>query len=1183
MNSCLADNATCAASAFEVDWPTFAWCLLAAYITLLLGALVFYELRSRWREVEFTVPTPTPVGGVVVETCDGRYQLTSSAGSRTELVLHEVNVTSGVPTFVYRPAPALAGLEMSQPGSVVRKVIGSVSPNFTVPLFRGEEHAGHGFFITGPTSSALVTAGHVASALGSRIRILHKDAGAGVCKASEFDVVWNFLTPDQDDLHPGDIAYAKIPYPVICNTGYRPLAHSQLIYNPTGSCFVHAFHGGEWCYSSGQYAALDTPVPGLYGHRATTFGGYSGALIYDNTRRVSGMHIGAANEQGGVNVYITSVQLAQCFRYLGYNLSPPRAVPESAMRHARDYDEDQVFDPKRGDDYYQQRRELRDDYSRRGYINEDDDDVENEELSHMQADYFSGADKGGSSHRHVTPLRDMDFFQRRAKPRYIGGSDVRTYGRTRGLHEGQLSEVTPAERVAAFSQYAQEQDKNRTEPTPAPETEVACAATESVAAEPVVPVTVEVPKPPVSAVPVPEAAIVKSVTPTGLTKNQIRNQRRKQAHSPQPPKDLPLGPAVSGMPSTTLRRSLPGKQHCAGEKYLQTFTSRRELHEHAYGSKPAPIVAAIASGKRWWNNTVDEKPETLPPSLTKKGRTDTTAIASTKQAYADYLATGDLKRLLTDMMSVPVANWEASSQCQDLLHLSKFDLLEPDPCNHHNVHEETEGVFTYIGTVPHQSRVGFEHGDKLRQEHVDAMLLAYGETLGLDHHALPPGGRKAKAAMIDSLISQAKAVNKKGLGAAGGWLDEKFRQTLDRMPCNAKMDDKGEFHSPDLVELFNEILSGMDGDKSAGWSAYTMPGPKSAWMKGTMPSTLLRYTVLRLCARIVYRHVLPTMSPGEMWSKGLVDPRQVFLKAEAHSVKKQTAKRWRLIWVSSFVDLMCQSLLHHTMNKAQIKTYQADYYFTSIMSGSGHHEEGLTSIGHKFKYVARKSPTGEVSSSDASGWDFSVSRDEMLVEAEYRHICEPVEREWSDTRYELLIAEALCNSAHVLNVAGMIVACNVFGILASGIASTTAMNSFIRVLTAFLSGVEEAAAGGDDLFYAGRFSEAVFDSIGHTTKAGSCTTLDCREQSGLLEYNSHHFTFEDGTLKADRTKDSCIKTLSNLELKHFAKPPSSDTICGIAGALSGTPFGGDAFQHYLSLRGWDFPVQLGDFEEYWDA
>jgi len=342
---------------------------------------------------------------------------------------------------------------------------------------------------------------------------------------------------------------------------------------------------------------------------------------------------------------------------------------------------------------------------------------------------------------------------------------------------------------------------------------------------------------------------------------------------------------------------------------------------------------------------------------------------------------------------------------------------------------------------------------------------------------------------------------------------------------------------------FDAVVDGFDPSKSSGFSAKRIAGSKGAWVTGE-PRELLKYLVkFRMALRMADAHLLGTMSPQEAVSRGLVDPRCVFVKNEAHNAKKLAEKRWRLIWIPSIVDSVCQGILHSKQNKLSIRSYQEGCQ-NRTLGGLGHHDEGLARVGAVLDWLS-DGGSCQLNDEDASGWDLSVSRDAIMYDACRRNLLTSVDCSdvVSRVNRDLMLLEGLCNSLHLIAIGTQLISIDLYGITLSGILSTTEQNCNIREKQAQLCGALRAAALGDDLGYAGKLDAALARRCGVIIK---CTNT-CGP-NGPFSLTSHLFVKKDGVWSA--TFENFPKLLAHIDLRRPAgKPPSADMLRGALYAI----------------------------------
>lgn len=453
---------------------------------------------------------------------------------------------------------------------------------------------------------------------------------------------------------------------------------------------------------------------------------------------------------------------------------------------------------------------------------------------------------------------------------------------------------------------------------------------------------------------------------------------------------------------------------------------------------------------------------------------------------------------------------------------------------------------------------GFQKGKTLKKvskefaEHLRGHLW-HGRDLCEDvsEYVLPPSGPDA---IKESFKSQCERQSPGDWDKLRGQPDfgAKVREYCDKYPATEPTTRNS------IAELIDTYLNSMDVTKSAGWSARYKSGSKGAWSRLQKDRDLLLYFVqMRLALRIAEGDNIHHLPAEEMVRLGLNDPREMFTKLEAHDAKKAKTRRWRLIWVVSMLDSVCQDVLHRAQNKADILAYAAGAMDVQAV-GIGHHDEGIKRVGEVFDRMTG----GEqwMVCSDASGWDMSVCRDAIYFDAERRISRQTVHDE---VFASLMWAEAACNSAHVVVIGTTLWVFEHFGITASGIPSTSAQNSPIRGFTLYATGAGELVVVGDDEVHVGDVDWVLLASTGAITKGtpSRCGPL------GPVEFTSHIYSKATGVWTA--TFNNLAKMLAHLDLRRVdGEAPASDMINGMRHALRHSPEADEIFCDVCDKMGW---------------
>jgi hypothetical protein len=556
-------------------------------------------------------------------------------------------------------------------------------------------------------------------------------------------------------------------------------------------------------------------------------------------------------------------------------------------------------------------------------------------------------------------------------------------------------------------------------------------------------------------------------------------------------------------------------------------------------------------GRKYWASHVDDAEE-----LQESPNLDTTARLALKEWMTTYdpkalLALKDVgaDAILRDKAMVEYLSYMAAGAVA-----FKHDPDAPMYMNSRDeVHAKTVGTCTMARATSSPIRCV--------SEEAMAVLKSIGAPPEAAKYCLPPTG---PSAVRESLTGQFKRQ------APGNW--DQIRKQGD---FTAKVEEFCDMYptvnpctSAQFVDFVDRFISNMDGSKSAGWSARYKPGPKQIWASGKNRDDLLYLVSARLALRMASASALPTMTPWDMVKLGLRDPEELGPKMEGHDEGKVKDKRWRMIWVTSMIDAVAQAYTHKPQNNEDISAYGEEILKCQGV-GMGHHDEGIAMTGKILEWVADGGD--RVSCSDASGWDLSVSRDGIVFDAERR-----ISRftEYSDTAAELLMAEAFCNSAHVIVVGKTLVVPMNFGITASGIPSTAAQNSVIRSFTLTATGATRAHTIGDDEAHAGKVDVALLATTGVITKGA---IADC-PVDGPIELTSHDYEKKDGVWTA-RFRN-LAKMLAHLDLKRVpGEPPSDNSIKGMRHCLRHSPDEDKMLCDFVTQMGWTvFPAEDTDWE-----
>lgn len=254
-----------------------------------------------------------------------------------------------------------------------------------------------------------------------------------------------------------------------------------------------------------------------------------------------------------------------------------------------------------------------------------------------------------------------------------------------------------------------------------------------------------------------------------------------------------------------------------------------------------------------------------------------------------------------------------------------------------------------------------------------------------------------------------------------------------------------------LKDFLKEILAGVNDSKGLAWNKFSCrhgEANKGDWLANKDNILGVIFRVMLLVA--TDHALLARTSPRDMFLSGLLVPEELFGKNEIHLNKKVDSHRLRCIWNSAVSAELVMRFFHHTQNKLEIDLYQAAqthsdaFPFFGACSGMGHHDEGNKDLCANIRNLLggeRREHNG--ASMDAKSWDLTVSRALWMCDAWRRA---------DAARYGFapygwcygLMNLGLVASAHIIVIGMEVHEVTWFGIMPSGIPSTSASNSFMR-------------------------------------------------------------------------------------------------------------------------------------------
>jgi hypothetical protein len=352
-----------------------------------------------------------------------------------------------------------------------------------------------------------------------------------------------------------------------------------------------------------------------------------------------------------------------------------------------------------------------------------------------------------------------------------------------------------------------------------------------------------------------------------------------------------------------------------------------------------------------------------------------------------------------------------------------------------------------------------------------------------------------KSNIHKSLVAQAKMTT-----ASAPNLSEKQKLDFENA---VKLVRQKYSHSIDNAKIQTYLEEGEWGllktfqgfeDKSSGISAKYRNLKKSVYVN-THPTEVVDLALSRVILIAAAGSQLLELNAIELIDYGCCDVKDVFLKPEVHSPQKFEEERFRLIWISSLLDLTVQSLFHKADNAAHTEAYQAGV-LTCAALGLGHSDDGIKQLTRAFE--AEGVVENNVSC-DASAFDLSLDSSFIFSDGERRS------ENCSDPFVSQLIfryAHLLCS--HVLNNQGDVWLVEKYGVTTSGHLSTTTQNTYSRSVQAAYGGSQGWVCAGDDLVADKNFDPKRLEDFGVRSR-------DIARNEHFADFTSHFIDIEAAT------------------------------------------------------------------------
>lgn len=471
-------------------------------------------------------------------------------------------------------------------------------------------------------------------------------------------------------------------------------------------------------------------------------------------------------------------------------------------------------------------------------------------------------------------------------------------------------------------------------------------------------------------------------------------------------------------------------------------------------------------------------------------------------------------------------------------------------CEPVDFHGETDPSFRYVGKPP-MAPPG------KRREFSDPqptdLMLAWGlvDEWGRAKGAKPPQGPAHEIASLKAQLKR-KSARTRGYSMAH------LKEYASGLPVPA-MD-----WSIPITEHVAQINSRMEASKSSGWSRLNGSRTNGEWVSN--PHCVRGGLLTVALAMLTDHKTLSTWSAEQLYRAGLVVPEEASIKDETHMRKKIETKRWRLIWMTSARAQFVARFFHDCQNKTELDLYRggfthsAEFPYFGSCGGMGHDDDGIKGTCEAFTRLSEAPNSGDttngLTSLDAKGWDFSVSRTLLMADAWRRaHLAEV---SGAPAAFCLgVLNMGLTLSAHILRSGMAMFAITVFGIVGSGMISTTASNSFMRSFAhseAFwhvFGRVARSLANGDDCVGHDMITQHILE-IWEELGLQLDDEEDIRTHSlaDFIHFTSHIYS----VAQEAATYGNQDKLFLKIALLHAGgKTPTAEQIAGIRVAIRHTP------------------------------
>ena len=264
---------------------------------------------------------------------------------------------------------------------------------------------------------------------------------------------------------------------------------------------------------------------------------------------------------------------------------------------------------------------------------------------------------------------------------------------------------------------------------------------------------------------------------------------------------------------------------------------------------------------------------------------------------------------------------------------------------------------------------------------------------------------------------------------------------------------------------------------------------------------------------------------------GLVDPKMMSTKGEAHPGPKRKSLRWTQLWVVSPIDMLVTALSGKQLNdndKGEYLNDRADAY----LCGLGHDEDGIARVG---RAIERQFPDGNVLVDGAQNCDFSKNPCAIVMAGRAQAFTLLRNKRAGMAYFEMV--DAFCHLGHVLECGSSLLQSVWYGQEPSGGLKTTTNNNRDRTNGLKKAGATTSSVAGDDNLCWPPPGHAILAQCGMVIKPASTQIVNWRKGEPVV-ITSHGFEWHpavtvNGTpIDAHWTADflGSAKTFNNLLL-----------------------------------------------------